>query len=109
VSGTASYKFTRVNGDDGVYEFACSYNYDGLQSGKNQGQILDRGRVQCYDGKCAPVTDASGVVSNPELWGELPANAHVGTSWVVDLKMAWDSARRESKKSQSSHLTLATN
>lgn len=83
VSGTASYKITGIA--NGTYDFQCSYNYDGIQSGENHGQIRDGGRTQCYEGKCAAATDASGAVVNPLLWGEMPANAQAGTQWQMDI------------------------
>ena len=52
--------------------------------------LPDGGATNCYDGKCVPYTDASGLAYNPLLWGRAPATLRIGQRWTVDIEAPWE-------------------
>lgn len=88
VSGSASYRVRRGAGSTGRLQI--DYRYDGLQQGSGHTGFRDGGAVACYEGKCHPNTDASGLAYNPLLWGPPPARLHVGQHWVVNIGVPWE-------------------
>ncbi|HWU75377.1 MAG TPA: hypothetical protein VN043_02645 [Rhodanobacter sp.] len=84
VSGSASYLAL----DDS--RLRIDYHYDGLQQGNGTVEFRDGGAISCFNGKCAPDTDASGLAWNPRLWGRPPANLRVGQSWRVKIAAPWE-------------------
>ncbi|MEP6897946.1 MAG: hypothetical protein ABI870_05395 [Rhodanobacter sp.] len=88
VSGSASYRVLK-NGvtDDGLQ---ISYRYDGMHEGTGANGFRDGGAISCFDGKCTPNTDASGLAYNPVQWGKPPATLHVGQRWSVDIVAPWE-------------------
>jgi hypothetical protein len=67
VSGSASY--TVLDGSATQPRLRIDYRYDGLQQGSGTVEFRDGGAISCFNGKCAPNTDASGLAWNPRLWG----------------------------------------
>lgn len=88
VSGTASYRV--VDAAATPPQLRIDYHYDGRPAGSGSVALPDDGATNCYDGKCAPNTDASGLAYNPLLWGRAPATLRVGQRWTVDIKAAWE-------------------
>lgn len=88
VSGSASY--TVLEGSTTQPRLRIDYRYDGLQQGSGTVEFRDHGATSCFNGKCAPNTDASGLAWNPRLWGTPPAALRVGQSWNVDIAAPWE-------------------
>lgn len=88
VSGTASYRV--VDATATPPRLRIDYLYDGRPAGSGSVALPDEGATNCYDGKCAPNTDASGLAYNPLLWGRAPATLRVGQHWTVEIKSPWE-------------------
>lgn len=88
VSGSASYQV--LDGSVAQPRLRIDYRYDGLHQGSGTVEFRDRGATSCFDGKCAPNTDASGLAWNPRLWGTPPATLRVGQSWRVKIAEPWE-------------------
>jgi hypothetical protein len=88
VSGSASY--TVLDGSMAQQRLRIDYRYDGLHEGSGAVEFRDRGATSCFDGKCTPNTDASGLAWNPRLWGTPPATLRVGQSWSVKIAEPWE-------------------
>jgi len=88
VSGTATYRVTDAASEPP--RLHIDYRYDGRPAGSGTVTLPDAGASDCYDGKCAPDTDASGLAYNPRLWGRPPAALHVGQHWTVDIAAPWE-------------------
>lgn len=88
VSGSASY--TVLDGSATQPRLRIDYHYDGLQQGSGTVEFRDHGATSCFNGKCAPNTDASGLAWNPRLWGTPPATLRVGQSWNVKIAAPWE-------------------
>jgi hypothetical protein len=81
--GSADYTVTSVGADS--WQFMLAYHYDGQPAGAEVLELRDGGRIACNDGKCAPNTDASGLIYNPALWGKPPKRLTVGGKLVTWL------------------------
>jgi hypothetical protein len=88
VSGTATYRVMDAAATPA--RLRIDYLYDGRPTGSGMVQLPDGGASNCYDGKCAPNTDASGLAYNPHLWGRPPATLRVGQRWTVDIDAPWE-------------------
>lgn len=88
VSGTATYRV--VDAAATPPQLRIEYHYDGRPAGSGSVALPHDGATNCYDGKCAPNTDASGLAYNPLLWGHAPATLRVGQRWTVDIKLPWE-------------------
>lgn len=88
VSGSASY--TVLDGSTTQPRLRIDCRYDGLQQGSGTVEFRDHGAPSCFNGKCAPNTDASGLAWNPRLWGTPPATLRVGQSWNVKIAAPWE-------------------
>ena len=88
VSGTATYTVKELTGTTSTLSVA--YRYDGLPAGANEVEIKDGGKTACYQGKCSATTDASGLLYNPLLWGEMHAPIHVGSTWDITISEPWE-------------------
>lgn len=88
VSGTASYRV--LEGASARPRLQIHYRYDGLHNGIGSVELRDGGATSCFDGKCAPNTDASGLAWNPRLWGTPPMTLQVGLSWNVEITAPWE-------------------
>lgn len=88
VSGTASYRV--VDAAATPPRLRIDYLYDGRPAGSGSVALPDEGATNCYDGKCAPNTDASGLAYNPLLWGRAPATLRVGQRWTVEIRTPWE-------------------
>lgn len=88
VSGSAQYRV--LDDSPAQPRLRIDYRYDGLQQGSGTVELREQGAVSCFNGKCAPNTDASGLAWNPRLWGAAPTRLQVGQHWVVDLAAPWE-------------------
>lgn len=88
VSGTATYRVT--DGAAARPQLHIDYHYDGRPPGNGLVELRDGGATNCFDGKCAPNSDASGLAYNPLLWGTPPATLQVGQHWTVDIATPWE-------------------
>ena len=88
VSGTATYRVT--DAASAPVQLHIDYRYDGRPVGSDTVALPDGGATNCYDGKCAPNTDASGLAYNPRLWGPAPATLKLGQHWTVDIAAPWE-------------------
>lgn len=88
VSGTATYRV--VDAALPTPRLRIDYRYDGRPAGSGTVELPDGGATNCYDGKCAPNTDASGLAYNPRLWGAPPAALKLGQHWTVDIPGPWE-------------------
>ena len=88
VSGTATYRVTDAAA--APPRLRIDYRYDGRPAGNGAVELPDGGATNCYDGKCAPNTDASGLAYNPRLWGPAPAKLKPGQHWTVDFAAPWE-------------------
>lgn len=88
VSGTAAYRV--VDAKVTPPQLRIDYLYDGRPAGSGTVALPDEGATNCYDGRCMPNTDASGLAYNPLLWGRAPATLRVGQRWTVDIGAPWE-------------------
>jgi hypothetical protein len=88
VSGTATYHV--VDATAMPPKLRIDYHYDGRPAGSGTVALPDEGATNCYDGTCAPNTDASGLAYNPLLWGRAPATLRLGQRWTVDIGVPWE-------------------
>ena len=88
VSGTAVYRV--VDASATPAQLRIDYHYDGRPAGSGSVALPDEGATRCYDGQCAPNTDASGLLYNPLLWGHPPATLRVGQRWTVRIAAPWE-------------------
>jgi hypothetical protein len=88
ISGTASYRVA----DDAARppRLRIDYHYDGRPAGSGTVALPDGGASNCFDGQCAPNTDASGLAYNPLLWGRAPSTLRVGQRWTVKIDAPWE-------------------
>lgn len=88
VSGDAEYHV--LDASASRPRLRIDYRYDGRPQGGGIVELRDGGATTCFDGKCAPNTDASGLAWNPRLWGSAPAALRVGQHWQVDIREPWE-------------------
>jgi hypothetical protein len=88
VSGTGIYKVQEATSQQVV--MGASFLYDGGTVSTGENIIKDGGRTLCWQGKCSPATDASGVSINPLFWGTPKGKLHVGQSWEVEITVPWE-------------------
>jgi hypothetical protein len=88
VSGTATYRVDDAS--PARPRLRIDYRYDGRPAGSGTVELPDAGATSCYDGRCAPNTDASGLAYNPRLWGPAPATLKRGQRWTVDIAAPWE-------------------
>jgi hypothetical protein len=88
VSGSAQYRV--LDGSAPQPRLRIDYRYDGLQQGNGTVELREQGAVSCFNGSCAPNTDASGLAWKPHLWGTAPARLQVGQHWEVSLPTPWE-------------------
>ena len=88
VSGTATYRVLDATATPA--QLQIDYHYDGHPASSGRVALPDDGATNCYDGKCAPNTDASGLAYNPLLWGRAPVTLQVGQRWTVAIKAPWE-------------------
>ncbi|MFC5436033.1 hypothetical protein ACFPME_05650 [Rhodanobacter umsongensis] len=88
ISGSASY--TVLDSATSQPRLHIDYRYDGAHQGSGAVEFRDGGATSCFDGKCTPNTDASGLAWNPRLWGKPPATLRVGQSWSVRIAEPWE-------------------
>lgn len=88
VSGTATYRV--VDAAARPPRLRIDYHYDGRPAGEGTVAWPEGGATNCYDGRCMPNTDASGLAYNPLLWGRAPATLRVDQRWTVDIGVPWE-------------------
>lgn len=89
-SSTVAYTVFGIK-PDGI-ELKFNYRSDGVaDSSPIHGFIREKGRSWCSaDGKCNVMTDASGLLHNPLIWGDSVGELKVGDSWSVTIPEAWE-------------------
>jgi hypothetical protein len=88
VSGTANYEVTDPSPDR--ITLKAEALYDGYPAQAASAEYRDHGQTACRQGKCQPLTDASGPFFNPLLWGAAPAVLTPGTTWEVEIQQPWE-------------------
>ena len=88
VSGSADYTVSGLTGD-GI-SFSSDYRYDGRGSGSGSYKAMADGMTNCNQGKCSVDDETSGLLFNPLLWGPVPKDIHVGSSWTVHIAQSWE-------------------
>lgn len=88
ISGGANYTISGV-AKDGII-FSSDYRYDGFASGSGSYKALSDGMTNCNQGKCSLDDETSGLLFNPLLWGPVPKDIHVGSSWTVHITQSWE-------------------
>jgi hypothetical protein len=88
ISGTGSYRLSGVSNDQ--FAFESKFLYDGKPSASGVTNITRDGGESCWEDKCGPTTDASGLFFNSLLWGTPPKQIGVGTSWHTKLLIPWE-------------------
>ncbi|HET6805597.1 MAG TPA: hypothetical protein VFH59_09185 [Frateuria sp.] len=88
ISGTATYRVIDLAAHPP--QLRIDYHYDGRPAGGGAVALPDGGATSCFDGKCVPNTDASGLAYNPRLWGRPPATLRVGQRWTVAIDAPWE-------------------
>ncbi|HET8551973.1 MAG TPA: hypothetical protein VFM97_05805 [Gammaproteobacteria bacterium] len=88
VSGTADYVVEKV-ASDGVV-FNETWRVDGNSSGSAKIKLLKDDMTYCRKGHCRIDRETSGLVFNPLLWGDPPANLHAGVTWAATISRPWE-------------------
>jgi hypothetical protein len=88
VSGSASDTIVAVT--DAAITEAETYAYDGISSGSDTVVVRDHGVTNCVDGACATNTSTSAPLFDPLLWGAVPAEIAIGSSWNAPIADAWE-------------------
>jgi hypothetical protein len=88
LSGTGSYRLSGVVSDQFVFE--SKFIYDGKPLASGITKIRRDGGESCWEDKCGPATDASGLFFNSMLWGTPPKKIGVGTSWHTRISLPWE-------------------
>ena len=88
MSGTGIYKVLDTSAA-GI-SFDSRFLYDGRPEDRGKTEIKDNGRTICYNGKCSPATDASGISYNPLLWGDPHHSLRPGLQWQVSIAAPWE-------------------
>lgn len=88
IAGSGNATITRIIPK--AISFSQTYRYDGYASGAGNSEILSDQMTICFQGKCRIDDETSGVLFNPLLWGPVPDEIHVGTSWKVTISKPWE-------------------
>jgi len=88
VAGSADYTVSGVAAD-GI-SFDSDYRYDGFASGSGSYKALADGMTSCIKDKCSLDDETSGLLFNPLLWGPVPKDIHVGSTWTVNVAKSWE-------------------
>jgi hypothetical protein len=88
VSGTATDTVAAVALD--AITLDVTYRYDGRPEGKGSAVIRDHGTMICHKDQCSVNDDTSGARFIPYLWGTIPDDIAVGTSWTADIAKPWE-------------------
>jgi hypothetical protein len=91
--GSADY--TVLAADAHVWRVRSAWRYDGQPGGIDESELRDDGRTACTlkadaHMACQPYLDGSGLVYNPTLWGDAPAQLRAGQTWKVAVTPAWE-------------------
>jgi hypothetical protein len=87
-SGTGVYTVIQSSADKLLFNGV--FLYDGKPEAKAKTEIRDNGATICYDDKCAPSTDASGLLYNPRIWGDPAGTIRKGARWEVSISEPWE-------------------
>jgi hypothetical protein len=88
VSGTATDTITAVAPD--ALTLGVTYRYDGRPEGAGSVVIRDHGTTTCRKDGCSVDDETSGARFIPYLWGNIPDDIAVGTSWTADIAKPWE-------------------
>jgi hypothetical protein len=80
----------KEKGADQKLVFDTHVLYDGSPAETAENIISDGGATSCWNGKCSPYTDASGLLYNQRLWGTPRGKIKVGMTWNVAIDQAWE-------------------
>jgi hypothetical protein len=87
-SGTGIYTVTESSPDKLLFNGV--FLYDGRPESRAKTEIREHGRTVCYDDKCSPSTDASGLLYNARIWGDPPPSIRKGTTWEITISDPWE-------------------
>ena len=87
-SGSGLYKVLVIK--DEKLTLQGDFLYDGQPESHSLNTLSDRGATVCWDARCGPATDASGLAYNPLLWGPAPPSLHVGQGWRATIPIPWE-------------------
>ena len=89
ISGSADYTVTAVTPQ--AITLDSGGRYDGYPPHVAHGyRILADGITACYQGKCKPDDETSGLVFNRLLWGSPPEQVHAGSHWALKIDKPWE-------------------
>ncbi|WP_263410506.1 hypothetical protein [Terriglobus tenax] len=87
---TGTFTF-QPNNDPSTIKWTFSVRMDGKTVIENvPGEYREDGRVQCVNGQCNEMTDASSPFYNPTFWGKPVGPLAPGKTWNVELKQPWE-------------------
>lgn len=90
IPATGTFTF-QPNDDPSTIKWKFSVRMDGKTAIENVlGEYRDEGRVQCVNGQCNVMTDASSPFYNPAFWGKPIGRLVPGMVWNVELKQPWE-------------------
>jgi hypothetical protein len=88
ISGSGTYRVSASAA--GEQQIHGSFRYDGRPEITGTVAFQQAGAISCYNEKCSPNTDASGLIYNSLQWGTPPGKLRVGQSWTVDIAAPWE-------------------
>jgi hypothetical protein len=89
ISGSGSDRIRAIDADTVTDDER--YEYDGRYAGSDVLVIRDRGSTYCdVHGKCARNDETSAPIFNSLLWGRVPAELAVGSSWKARIDAPWE-------------------
>ncbi len=90
ISGTADYTVTGVTAKSTVFDEDDRYDGHPASGPLHDIEILRDGITSCFAGKCRINDQTSGLVFNPLLWGNAPAQIRAGMTWDVAIPAPWE-------------------
>lgn len=88
VSGTATDTITAVAPD--AITVDETYRYDGRPEAADTFIVRDHGTTICLNGQCSPNDQTSGARFIPYLWGNIPQDITLGSSWTAEIAKPWE-------------------
>lgn len=87
-SGTDNVRATSTGPKAIVFE--ASYRYDGRPAGNGEEKRMTDGITDCWNDKCSVNLSSSGTLFNAALWGVVPDDLRVGTTWTARIAQPWE-------------------
>jgi hypothetical protein len=88
VSGTGTYRLSSASKE--YLSFDSRFLYDGNPVLSGITKLRRDGSESCWQDKCGPATDASGLLFNSLIWGTPPKKIGVGTHWHTRILIPWE-------------------